>query len=79
METMYYTTRQTTTSGTALDTKSVTGRDKEEAILNAKIKAYKAMETFKNESTMIDAYVNVSDLETGTSYVSEHWEAVTAE
>lgn len=69
---MYVISRQTTESGTATDVAKVKGRDKEEAILNAKIKAYELMKTFKNEATMINAFVGVSDLVGGFSTI-ENW------
>lgn len=71
---MYVISRQTTESGTATDVVKVTGRDSEEAKLNAKIKAYELMKTFKNEKTMIDAFVGISDLSSENFETTEKWE-----
>lgn len=69
---MFVVSRQTTESGTATDITKATGRDKEEALLNAKIKAYDLMKAFKNEATMISAFVGVSDLVGGFTVI-ENW------
>lgn len=74
---MFVVSRQTTESGTATDVTKVTGRDKDEAILNGKIKAYELMKTFKNEKTMISAFVGVSDLNSGIFDINEKWERET--
>lgn len=74
METMFYITRQTTESGTVTEVNKATGRNKKEATLNAKIKAYKAMESFKNEPSMINTFIGVSDLIDGYFVISEYWE-----
>ena len=74
MENMYVVSRQTTTSGTTTEVTNVTGRDSDEAILNAKIKAYKLMENFKNEASMMDAFVGVSDLKSNIFITSELWQ-----
>lgn len=70
---MYVISRQTTESGTATDITKVTGIDKDEATLNAKIKAYELMKSFKNEKTMLDAFVGVSELNDGFFLTTEHW------
>jgi len=72
--TLYVITRQTTQSGTATNVISVNGTDFDEALLNAKIKAYKTMESFKNEKTMVNAFVGVSDLDKFGFYIAERWE-----
>ena len=77
MVTMYVVTRQTTTNGTVTDIVTVKGKDREEAILNAKIKGYKAMESFKAESTMVNAFFGITDLVDGLFIVSEYWEKET--
>lgn len=70
--TLYVITRQTTQNGTATDVIKVSGRDFDEALLKAKIKGYKVMESFMNEATMVSAHFEVSNLEGGL-YVSENW------
>ena len=77
METVYVVTRQTTTNGTTTDVVNVTGKDREEAILNGKIKLYDTMKVFKNESTMVNAFCGISDLIDGLFIVSEYWEKET--
>ena len=77
METVYVVTKQTTTNGTTTDVVKVTGKDREEAILNGKIKLYDTMKVFKNESTMVNAFCGISDLIDGLFIVSEYWEKET--
>ena len=79
MKTMYIVSRQTTTNGTTTEVVGVKGEDIDEAILNAKIKAYELMKSFKNESTMIDAFVGVSDLMGNVFIISEFWEKKVSE
>ena len=74
MENMYVVSRQTTTNGIATEVIKVTGRDSDEAILNAKIKAYKLMENLKNEASMMEAFVGVSDLKSNVFITSELWQ-----
>ena len=77
MVTMYVVTRQTTTNGTATDVVKVTGKDREEAILNGKITLYNTMKIIKNEATMVNAFCGISDLIDGLFIVSEYWEKET--
>lgn len=73
MNKYYVVTRQTTQSGTATNIETVSGTTVDEAILNAKIKAYKTMETYKSETSMLDAFVGVTDLNSNTFLISESW------
>ena len=77
METVYVVTRQTTTNGTTTDVVKATGKDREEAILNGKIKLYDTMKVFKNEANMVNAFCGISDLIDGLFIVSEYWEKET--
>lgn len=72
MVTMYVITRQTTQSGTATDIIKVSGKDRDEALLNAKIKGYKAMENFKAEASMKNAFFGITDL-VGGFVLIENW------